>query len=54
MAVAEIRRCEACGQLIALVHWPPYGIHLDQAWVHVNRFGRIKRRVKHAPVVTDG
>lgn len=51
--VAEVRRCLECGGLIALTHWPPYGIHLGMAWVHINRFGRIKRRVKHRPVVED-
>ena len=49
--MAEVRRCAECGGLIALIHWPPYGIHLGQAWVHITRYGRIKRRIKHRPVL---
>lgn len=49
--MSEVRRCLECGGLIMLIHWPPHVISLGTAWVHVTRFGRIKRRVKHRPVV---
>lgn len=49
--MTEVRRCRECGRFIALLHWPPYGIHLNYAWVHVSRFGNVKRRVNHKPVL---
>lgn len=49
--MAEIRRCQECGGLVALIDPTPHIISLRMAWVHINRFGHIKKRVKHRPVV---
>lgn len=47
-----MRRCAECGGLIALIDPTPHIISLNRAWVHITRFGRIKRRVKHRPVLS--
>lgn len=43
--------CRACGGPIALINPTPHIISLTRVWVHVTRFGRVKRRANHAPVV---
>lgn len=48
--MAHTETCMACGKPIVLIHWPPTGVHLGRAWVHVSRFGRVKLRAKHKPV----
>lgn len=36
-----------------LIDPTPHIISLNMAWVHINRWGRIKKRVNHPPVVTE-
>lgn len=46
-----MRHCKECGGLIALIDPTPHIISLSRAWVHVTRWGRIKRRSNHGPVL---
>jgi len=50
-----VKRCQRCGRRVAKV--PAYmvggGVTLADAWVHVTRYGRMKRFVNHAPEVCD-
>ena len=51
-----MKRCQKCGRRVARVpeHWVRPVVSLNDVWVHVSRYGRIKRFVGHAPEVCDG
>lgn len=52
----RVSTCAACRKRIALVDIDKLNgvIGLRRGWVHVSRFGNVKRRATHAPVLLPG